>query len=154
MTRSHSLYVVWHVVVCTTCYYFLVASAEWWQTTHSRSLNVACRGLANFINKACVACVKCFLITNNAMNTLLARLFLEGCYKEREDSRDNCDDLLVVIRFFPESLSFPQFPPFIDNGRASLVIAFLLLSPSFSHNFHNSVLTNFLYQQRCMSKQL
>ena len=35
-----------------------------------------------------------------------------------------CDDLTVVIRFFPESLSFPQFPPYTDNGRASLVIAF------------------------------
>ena len=23
----------------------------------------------------------------------------------------NCDNLTVVIRFFPESLSFPQFPP-------------------------------------------
>ena len=55
----------------------------------------------------------------------------------------SCDDPTVVIRFFQELLSFPQFPPFMDNERASLVIAFLRLTSKLSPNFHNSVLTNF-----------
>ena len=50
-------------------------------------------------------------------------------------------------------MSFPQFPPFTDNGRASLVIAFLLLTSKVSHNFHNSVLTNFyINDDTCLNK--
>ena len=41
-----------------------------------------------------------------------------------------CDNLTVVIRFFQESLSFPQFPPL----RTSLVIAF-------SYYLHRNFLT-------------
>ena len=55
---------------------------------------------------------------------------MEECYKERNEedgnendgdgdsdgsgggsSDDDCDNPMVGIRFFPESLSFPQFPP-------------------------------------------
>ena len=65
----------------------------------------------------------------------------------------SCDDPTVVIRFFQESLSFPQFPPFMDNERASLVIAFLRLTSKLSPNFHNSVLTNFhINNNTCLNK--
>ena len=36
--------------------------------------------------------------------------------------------LQVVIRFFPESLSFTSVPSLYDNRRSSLVIAFLQLN--------------------------
>ena len=68
--------------------------------------------------------------------------------------RIKCDNLTVVIRVFPESLSFPQFPPFTDNGHTSLVIAF-------SYYLHQNFLTisqfsdNELLQQRqYMSKRI
>ena len=65
---------------------------------------------------------------------LMGRILIFWCYHQKfgqnlqslGNFRSLCDNLTVVIRFFQESLSFPQFPPFTDNGHASLVIAFLL----------------------------
>ena len=66
-----------------------------------------------------------------------------------ENTMDIVTTLQVVIRFFPELLSFTSVPSLYNNRRSSLVIAFLLLTPKLSHNiqFQSEQLRNYMYNQ-------